>query len=323
MNEDFCMGLRCLTVAALTQIMLAGSLVRAEEPWPSKLESFLESHCVDCHDGPEADGGLDFYELGFDLRDQETARRWILVHDKLAAGEMPPPQKKDRPDALESKAIQKLLGESIVNAEKQRSDVVLRRLNRREYENTVRDLFQIEVSVTGLPEDSSTDGFDNVGEGLAVSAEAMQAYLEAADQVLDAVFGPPEKPKFIRHETNLLDQVDWKGNPQLEKQIGKMFRRTDDGLVIFQSNYCPTNLVNFARLRAPAGTYRGTIKARAIQSDKPVTLRIYAGRHHREPAGTAPGWLLRCTAGQVDHDRVYRQAGAGRRNLSAEVLRDP
>ena len=47
--------------------------------------------------------------------------------------------------------------------------------------------------------------------------------------------------------------------------------------MIFQSNYCPTSLVNFARLRAPAGTYRGTIKARAIQSDKPVTLRVYAG----------------------------------------------
>jgi hypothetical protein len=105
----------------------------------------------------------------------------------------------------------------------------------------------------------------------------MQAYLDAADQVIDAVLGPAEKPKFIRHQTNLLDQVDWKGRPQLDDQIGKMFRRTDDGLVIFQSGYCPTNLVNFARLRAPAGTYRGSIKVRAIQSDVPVTLRIYGG----------------------------------------------
>jgi hypothetical protein len=187
-----------------------------------------------------------------------------------------PPAKKPRPDATSSQKIQRLLAESICDAENQRAGVVLRRLNRREYENTVRDLFQTDVQITGLPEDTSTDGFDTVGEGLAVSAEAMQAYLDAADSVLDAVFGEPTKPKFIRHETNLLKQVDWKGRPT-DGQFGKMFRVTDDGLVIFQSGYCPTNLVNFARLQAPAGTYRGTMRVRAVQSDKPVTLRIYAG----------------------------------------------
>jgi hypothetical protein len=188
-----------------------------------------------------------------------------------------PPADEDRPKAQYRQAFLKSLAAAINDADVVRSRVVLRRLNRHEYQNTVRDLFLTDVQVHGLPEDASTDGFDTVGEGLAVSAEAMQAYLQAADQVLDAVFGSPTKPKFIRHETNLLKQVDWKGQPQLDSQIGKMFRRTQDGLVIFQSGYCPTNLVNFARLRAPAGTYRGKIRARAIQSDKPVTLRIYAG----------------------------------------------
>ncbi|MBC8347377.1 MAG: DUF1592 domain-containing protein, partial [Verrucomicrobia bacterium] len=235
----------------------------------------MKKHCSDCHDGPDADGGIDLYELDFDLSDEENTRRWILVHDRIASGEMPP-AKKPRPDATSSQKIQRLLAESICDAENQRAGVVLRRLNRREYENTVRDLFQTDVQITGLPEDTSTDGFDTVGEGLAVSAEAMQAYLDAADSVLDAVFGEPTKPKFIRHETNLLKQVDWKGRPT-DGQFGKMFRVTDDGLVIFQSGYCPTNLVNFARLQAPAGTYRGTMRVRAVQSDKPVTLRIYAG----------------------------------------------
>ncbi len=258
-------------------VFLASILPGARAEIPAPLQAFVESHCADCHDGPDADGGLDFFELGFDLSDEETARRWILAHDRVASGEMPPPKKKKRPDPAKSADFVQKLANALNSAGNARAKVVLRRLNRHEYQNTVRDLFRIEVDIHGLPEDSSTDGFDNVGEGLAVSAEAMQAYLDAADQVLDAVFGPAEKPKFIRHETNLLDQVDWKGRPQLESQIGKMFRRTKDGLVIFQSNYCPTNLVNFARLRAPVGTYRGTIRARAIQSEKPVTLRIYGG----------------------------------------------
>lgn len=243
---------------------------------PSSISEFLQTYCVDCHSDRDSTGGIQFNDLEFDLTDQEIARRWILIHDRIAAGEMPPADT-DQPDTAATASFLKTLGTAIQSGEHGRSDVVLRRLNRHEYQNTVRDLFQTDVLVNGLPSDTSTNGFDTVGEGLATSAEAMQAYLDTADQVLDAVFGLPTKPNYIRHKTNLLDQVDWKGRPQLKKQIGKMFRRTEKGLVIFQSNYCPTNLVNFARLRAPAGTYRGTLQVRAIQSDEPVTLRIYGG----------------------------------------------
>lgn len=265
----------CQLVTAALMLGVLPLAAQLEAAMPERLEAFVEAHCTDCHDGAEADGGLDLYELDFDLTNEETTRRWILIHDRIAKGEMPP-RKKPRPDATRSREIQQLLADAITEAEHDRADVVLRRLNRREYENTVRDLFLTDVRVSGLPEDTSTDGFDNVGEGLAVSAEAMQAYLEAADHVLDAVFGQRTRPKFIRHETNLLKQVDWKGKP-MDDQFGKMFRPTDDGLVIFQSGYCPTNLVNFSRLRPPAGTYRGTVRVRAIQSKEPVTLRIYAG----------------------------------------------
>lgn len=243
---------------------------------PSSVRTFTAAHCLDCHAGDTPAGGINLETLSTDPTDPEVMRRWILVHDRVASGEMPP-KDAEQPSTAASAAFLKTLSQSLTKAGQTQRNVVLRRLNRNEYQNTVRDLFQTNVSIHGLPEDSSTDGFDTVGEGLAVSAEAMQAYLEAADQVLDAVFGPPTKPTYIRHETNLLKQVDWKGRPQLESQIGKMFRRTAEGLVIFQSNYCPTNLVNFSRLRAPAGTYRGTIRVRAIQSSEPVTLRIYGG----------------------------------------------
>lgn len=251
-------------------------IARAPAERPRELARLIQAHCVDCHEGLEAEGNLDLAETGFDLTNAENARRWTLVHDRLAKGEMPPPKKRQPSPEAKRTALAELRS-ALTRAAKEQSDVVLRRLNRREYQNTVRDLFATDVTVNGLPEDSSLDGFDNVGEGLAVSAEAMQAYLSAADQVLDAVFGPPTKPRFIRHETTLPDQKDWKGRPQLAGQYGKMFRRTKDGLVIFQSRYCPTSLVNFSRLRAPAGTYRGRMKVRAVNSDQPVTLRIYAG----------------------------------------------
>jgi hypothetical protein len=269
----------CLCVPALLRDAQA-------ESWRDRLQPFIESHCIDCHDGADAEGGLDLSErdpsaVGRDLSDAEIMRRWVLVHDRIAAGEMPPPdpQRPNQPrpeEAARSTALE-TLSKALTTADRARGDVVLRRLNRIEYENTVRDLFDTDVMVKEyLPQDNSFAGFDNVGEGLALSAEAAQAYLRAADTVIDAVFGPVKQPASIHHVTNLLDQKTHDGKP-IDNQIGKMFRRTDHGLVIFQSNYCPTNLVNFARLRVPAGTYRGTLQVRAVQSTDPVTLRIYGG----------------------------------------------
>ena len=247
------------------------------ESWHEPLRPFLQTHCGDCHSGEEPAGALDLATLSTDLTDAESMRRWILIHDRIDSGEMPPAAAPPLSKPDRSRAVA-TLSQHLTVASRAESDVVLRRLNRNEYENTVRDLFDVTVDVKEiLPADTPTDGFDNVGAGLAVSAEAAGAYLRAADVVLDAVFGTAKPPKYIQHKTNLLDQKTHDGKPQLDNQIGKMFRRTDKGLVIFQSGYCPTNLVNFARLRAPAGTYRGRMQVRAIQSATPVTLRIYAG----------------------------------------------
>ena len=253
-----------------------GRELESERLWAQEEAPLYVEHCLTCHEGETAEAGLDLSALGRDLSDPENLRRWVLVHDRIQSGEMPPKTEPQINAALKQKFLASL-SHDLDAAQRQRNDVVLRRLNRVEYENSVRDVFGISVMVKDLlPQDASTDGFDNVGEGLAVSAEAMRAYLDAADAVIDSVIGPEKQPAFINHVTNLNDQRDHLGNLN-DNQFGKMFRRTEAGLVIFQSNYCPTNLVNFARLRAPAGTYHGTIRVRAVQSDEPVTMRIYGG----------------------------------------------
>ena len=244
--------------------------------WTRRASPLYVDHCLSCHQGESAEAGLDLTSVGTDLSDPEIMRRWVLIHDRVQSGEMPPEGEPRIDQQLKHSFIASLSADLKV-AQQQRNDVVLRRLNRIEYENSARDVFGIDVLVKdALPQDSSTDGFDTVGEGLAISAEAMGAYLDAADAVIDSVFGPEKPLGFIDHVTNLNDQRDHLGNLN-DRQFGRMFRKTEAGLVIFQSNYCPTNLVNFARLRAPAGTYHGTIRVRAIQSDKPVTMRIYGG----------------------------------------------
>ena len=244
---------------------------------PESIQRFVNQHCLECHNASDRTAGLNLETASFDLDDLDAASLWERVHDQVKSLEMPPADAGGSIQSEDRTKFLKTLADELTSAHRSRSDVIHRRLNRNEYENSVRDLFDIEISVAErLPRDASIEGFDNIGEGLNFSPEAVDAYLDAADMVLDTVFGPKEKPKTIRHETNLLEQKHWDGRPALD-QVGKMFRRTEDGLIIFQSGYCPTNLVNFSRLRAPAGVYRGTFKVRAIQSSEPVTLRIYAG----------------------------------------------
>lgn len=265
--------LRMIWFVAIFSFTLSRSEVHGDS-WRDSFESFAKAHCLDCHSSTRTEADLDLTRLGSDLRDAEVMRRWTLIHDRIASNEMPP-KRKARPTPKAKADTLATLSKTLINASEKQSDVVLRRLNRNEYENTVRDLFGVHVNVKQvLPTDTPTEGFDNVGEGLAVSAEAARAYLKAADVTLNAVFGPAKKPKYIVHHTNLLKQTTHDGKIRINTD---MFRKTKHGLVIFQSGYCPTNLVNFARLRAPAGTYRGTFKVRAIQSKEPVTLRIYGG----------------------------------------------
>src|SRR6516162_10235959 len=80
------------TVAALALVATAGinPAARAAEPFETALRPLVAAHCADCH-GPDVQkAGLRLDNLGTDLRDPAGAATWVKVHDKLAAGEMPP-----------------------------------------------------------------------------------------------------------------------------------------------------------------------------------------------------------------------------------------
>jgi len=84
---------------------------------------------------------------------------------------------------------------------------ILRRLNRLENENTVRDLLAIDLELGNLlPADSSAEGFDNVGEAMHTSSFLMGKYLDAAERALDQAIanGPP--PPQIKKRYSLKDQ---------------------------------------------------------------------------------------------------------------------
>src|SRR5665213_1785583 len=107
--------------------------------------------------------------------------------------------------------------------------VVLRRLNRAEYANTVRDLLGVDIDLGDLlPPDTSTSGFDNSAEALHTSSYLMQSYLEAADRVLDEAIANKPRPWQINKKFDIREEKSI-------KPTGSVYRNTDDGVAIFAS----------------------------------------------------------------------------------------
>lgn len=163
------------------------------------IPAFLGSNCLSCHGPEDPKAGLDLSTLPLPGQDPRLQQRWTTLHDRVLAGEMPPPNKR-QPSPAERASFLSELADRITQADLQRHQlqgrVVLRRLNRSEYENTVRDLFDLPGIVVRdlLPEDGRQDGFSKASSALEVSAVQLQRYMEAADRILDHAIATHDKP---------------------------------------------------------------------------------------------------------------------------------
>ena len=155
----------------------------------------LRAHCIECHSGPEPKGELDLGAFADEKGARAKPETWKLVRARVAAGEMPP-RKKPR---LAPEESDNLLGwiDSVPGAGKPAGRTVLRRLNRREYENTVRDLYGVDFDGRErLPADDVGAGFDVLGSVLSLPDSALEKYVAAAEEVAAAavIAADPEHP---------------------------------------------------------------------------------------------------------------------------------
>ena len=181
----------CLvSIAALSLLTSLLSAAAVEMP-----RAFFEKHCTDCHDAAEKKGGLDLTALKTNFADADNFARWVKVYDRVAAGEMPP-KKKERPPSKERAAFLGALAKDLMLTESRiaagfgRTSV--RRMNRVEYENTLRDLLGLPLLRVkeSLPEDGQQFGFDKVAGALDISHVQMTKYLQAADRALRKALVP-------------------------------------------------------------------------------------------------------------------------------------
>jgi mono/diheme cytochrome c family protein len=158
--------------------------------------ALIDRYCTECHNVTDWAGGVAFDAMSVGEIPQD-AKIWEAAIRKLRGGFMPPPGAKQHPDSQAVKGLVSWLENTLDTAQvdPHPGRVPLRRLNRREYANAVRDLVGLRVDVaTLLPADDRKDGFDNIAASLQVSPSFLDQYLFAARQVALQAVGNPKAP---------------------------------------------------------------------------------------------------------------------------------
>lgn len=168
------------------------------------LPAFVSAHCIDCHDNATKKGKLSLEALGSEIT-AANAKDWLRVLEQIERRTMPPADE-DQPSEADRHAAETALEAKLVAVARTQPSrpAVLRRLNRVEYRNTIRDLFQLNLGsfdpTREFPDDTRVHGFASHGEKLVTSSFLLRQYLEAAEQTVARAVHFEPQPEMQRWE---------------------------------------------------------------------------------------------------------------------------
>jgi mono/diheme cytochrome c family protein/PAS domain-containing protein len=203
-------------LASAQEASAASTLAVNPDTYETAVKPLIQQNCVGCHNSVKLKGDLDLEPFLTKSGDEALKNREVLelVIQKLAAGEMPPAGK-PKPPAQQVAAAGAWIEQQYALLDSKLPPnpgrIVAHRLNRYEYNNTVRDLLAVNLHFADdFPPDPYGYGFDNIGDVLSLSPMLTEKYMKAAEQVAHAAIptGPPPKSLQVRYEPQRMGQRD-------------------------------------------------------------------------------------------------------------------
>ncbi|MFO0841255.1 MAG: DUF1592 domain-containing protein [Gemmataceae bacterium] len=196
------MQLRPILLALAT--LVASTAANAAPPRPTfSVEgvAFLEKHCLRCHGDKVKKADLALHAFRDDASLLKGRKVWQGVLQAVQSGEMPP-QSRPRPSRAEIDTFlstaKGVFDHAARDAKPDPGRVTVRRLNRAEYNNTIRDLVGVDFNpAEDFPSDDVGHGFDNIGDVLTLPPVLMERYLAAAETIMQRAIAidPPKPPR--------------------------------------------------------------------------------------------------------------------------------
>ncbi len=172
--------------------LLAPSILLAADPaMPEKHRALFKEHCVSCHGPEKQKGKFRVDDLPLSITNVEIAEKWQKVLNAMNSGDMPPEDEKQPASAAKADLLDDLANVMVAARRTlgdQKGVITMRRLNRREYKNTLRELLGVEINVAELPPDGGSGAFDTVGSNLFMSANQIEQYQALGREALEEAF---------------------------------------------------------------------------------------------------------------------------------------
>jgi Protein of unknown function (DUF1592)/Protein of unknown function (DUF1588)/Protein of unknown function (DUF1587)/Protein of unknown function (DUF1585)/Protein of unknown function (DUF1595)/Planctomycete cytochrome C len=199
------------------------TVATADKPsFDKHVRPVLTAHCIACHGSEKPKAGLNLDKYKDEAAAQADQAVWEKVAHNLRSGEMPPKDKpRLKPADLErvGQWIEMQLARVDCGLKHDPGRVTVRRLNRAEYNNTIRDLVGIDFHpAENFPADDSSHGFDNIGEVLSLPPLLMEKYLAAAEKIVEMAWKNPQAKQRI-----LFIKLDAKNKADAGRQIIERF----------------------------------------------------------------------------------------------------
>lgn len=156
---------------------------------------FYRTYCLECHNNKEEKGEFNMEPM-LSSAARDHLGKWLDVLDQVQFEDMPPKKAKQPTAAERDRALHSLRG--LIAANQGEKGRLTRRMNRAQYNNTIRDLLHIDAKpANAFPQDLGREGFDHVSEAQSVSPFLMEKYFDAAGAVLDLAVVTGERPQPI------------------------------------------------------------------------------------------------------------------------------
>jgi hypothetical protein len=188
-----------MTIPRSIVLTLALPLPGQADDFANKATPLLSKYCFECHGEKKQKGGIEVHQLNSADAALRHHRFLENIAKQVESGDMPP----DDEDVLPTDAEREALVDEIRSVLKKLKTgnfprnpgrTTVRRLNRNEYNNTVRDLFGIDfLPGNDFPSDGAGgEGFDNVGDAMFVQPSLMEKYLAASKKVITSIYDDPK-----------------------------------------------------------------------------------------------------------------------------------
>ena len=202
------------------------SSARADDTvYRDRVLPILETRCGHCHGADVQEAEIRFDQLSTDLfGNRAAAQKWREALNAINAGEMPPedePQLTTDEIATVTTWISSAIEKAIARQRSTGGRGVLRRLNRMQYQNTMRDLLGLDMDYTrDLPPDAiSADGFRNNGQSLRMSSIQLEYYLDTARRAMEKVIVHGVPPRVFRHNFDRSNVGGWRGPTEKSNRL--------------------------------------------------------------------------------------------------------